>query len=73
MSQITKPLFIGKTRHNGFLLYVRPYNQFGDVVVSFKTESGGFSDHPMKDRPKIFKADRYPHAITVARQLQSQL
>lgn len=69
---ITKPMFVGKSKAAGCHVYIRPYNKFGDIVVSLKTQNG-FSDYPMHGRPQVFKHDQHTKAVTVARKLQSTL
>lgn len=70
---IDKEMFVGKTRSCGFLVYVRPYNQFGDVVISFKTTGGRFQDYPVAARPKVFNEHQHAKAANQAKALLSAL
>ena len=70
---ITKPLFVGKTHSCGFHVYLRPFNQFGDVVISFKTTQGNFQDYPVAARPRVFPKNMHPKAESQAKALLSAL
>lgn len=65
---IEKPIFVGKTRSCKFQVWLRPFNQFGDIVISFRSQAG-FMNHPVNNRPKVYKADQHAKAANDAKAL----